>query len=65
MKHDLSIQGMHCDRCVSRVKALLGKVPGLTVGEVTIGHASIDADTDAQAEACEVLARAGYQVEAR
>lgn len=62
MKHEYAIEGMHCDGCVRRVKALLGKVEGATVAEVSIGKAVVDLGDDARAPALlEVLVKAGYQ----
>jgi len=37
----LSIKGMHCEACVRRVTAALGKVEGVQVNSVEVGSASI------------------------
>jgi copper chaperone len=37
----LSIEGMHCEACVRRVTAALGKMEGVQVDSVEIGSASV------------------------
>jgi copper chaperone len=64
MKVELSVQGMHCDGCVKRVANLLAKVEGVDAPEVSLGHASFEADDEACAEAARAaLVKAGYAVE--
>ncbi len=63
MKIELSVQGMHCDGCVKRVANLLAKVEGVEAPEVSLGHASFEADDEASAEAARAaLEKAGYGV---
>lgn len=63
MKIELSVQGMHCDGCVKRVANLLAKVEGVDAPEVSLGHASFEADDEASAEAARAaLVKAGYTV---
>ena len=38
------IQGMHCDACVRRVTNALSKVPGVAVGQVAVGSATLTYD---------------------
>ena len=38
---ELSIQGMHCGGCASKVKAALESVPGAEVENVAVGSARI------------------------
>ncbi len=42
----LKIGGMHCGKCVERVKRALNDQGGVTVQEVTIGEAVVVRDTD-------------------
>ena len=37
----LSIQGMHCGGCASKVSAALKSIPGTTVEAVTVGSARV------------------------
>jgi copper chaperone len=37
----LNVSGMHCDGCVRRLSATLGKLPGVEVEEVTVGLARL------------------------
>ncbi|HYE23600.1 MAG TPA: heavy-metal-associated domain-containing protein [Clostridia bacterium] len=40
----LKISGMHCGACVRRVSAALEKVPGVRLGAVEVGSASVEYD---------------------
>lgn len=40
----LTISGMHCGHCVGRVEQALAAVPGVTVGAVAIGSATVRLD---------------------
>lgn len=42
---NLAIDAMHCDGCVRRVTAALGKVPGTEVEKVEVGSATVSFDT--------------------
>ena len=42
MPMKLKIDGMHCGACVRRVIMTLEKTPGVTVGKVDIGSATIE-----------------------
>ncbi|MSV34138.1 MAG: heavy-metal-associated domain-containing protein [Bryobacterales bacterium] len=57
----IAIEGMHCDACVRRVRMALEKVDGLTVRDVKVGSAVVDADAAQQAAALEAIQKAGYQ----
>jgi copper chaperone len=58
----ISIDGMHCDACVKRVRMALEKVSGLHVRDVAIGSAEVDADTmHDEAAALQAIEKAGYQ----
>ena len=61
MKQAFSIEGMHCDGCVRRVKAVLGKIEGVSVTEVIVGGADVDLAGSVTPEAVlEALKKAGY-----
>jgi copper chaperone len=42
MKFEYDITGMSCQHCVRAVKEALEKLEGVTVVEVTVGHATIE-----------------------
>lgn len=58
----LQIDGMHCGACVRRVSQALSQTEGLTVKEVRVGAARIEADQQPEAvdKAVAALAKAGY-----
>jgi copper chaperone len=58
---NIAIEGMHCQACVKRVRMALEKVDGVTVREVSIGSAVVDADAKQQAAALAAIQKAGYQ----
>jgi copper chaperone len=61
MTYHLSLEHMSCDHCVRRVSKALGSVPGVRVGDVTVGSAIVDAADDAAlAAALVAVAEAGY-----
>jgi copper chaperone len=55
----ISIDGMHCDACVRRVRMALQKVEGIQVRDVAIGSAEVDEAH--QAAAMQAIEKAGYQ----
>jgi copper chaperone CopZ len=58
----ISIEGMHSQECVKRVRRALEKIEGLQVREVAIGFAIVDsADKAHEALALEAIQKAGYQ----
>jgi copper chaperone len=65
MTTTLRIDGMSCDHCVKRVTQALAGVPGVTVREVGVGHATIEhAGAGAPAAAVQALDEAGYPARA-
>jgi copper chaperone len=58
---NIAIEGMHCQACVKRVRMALEKLDGVTVREVSIGSAVIDAGAQQQQAALEAIQKAGYQ----
>ena len=62
----LTITGMHCSHCVTKVQKALGALPGVEVRQVEVGKADLAVDesrtgADALRKAVE---GAGYQVAA-
>lgn len=58
----LRIDGMHCGSCVRRVTQALASTPGITVDEVRVGAARLNASDQAAAAEAAIgaLAKAGY-----
>ncbi|MBK5188994.1 MAG: heavy-metal-associated domain-containing protein [Gemmatimonadaceae bacterium] len=58
----LAIDGMSCGHCVSRVRQTLAATPGVQVGEVSIGAASLtfDAATTTPEKIAGAVTAAGY-----
>lgn len=42
MKTTYLIDGMHCQKCINKVEAALGKLPGVTAVEVMLGEAVVE-----------------------
>lgn len=61
----LSIKGMNCDHCVRHVTNALATVPGVTVRQVTVGHATVDdnGQPDAFAAIVHALDDIGYEAQ--
>jgi copper chaperone len=59
----LTITGMSCDHCVRHVTQALNSVPGVTVKQVTVGHATVEynGQADALAAMVDAVSEAGYQ----
>jgi copper chaperone len=59
---EIGIDGMHCDGCVKRVRGALEKISGVSVREVRVGHAAIEAADPATGElAVGALERMGFE----
>jgi copper chaperone CopZ len=39
---EIPVSGMHCDRCVQRVRAALGEVPGIQSAHVSLGKVVLE-----------------------
>lgn len=62
----LSVEGMHCEGCVSRVKSALGEVPGVEDVDVSLdqGAADVRAEDSADEDALvHAVGEAGYTAE--
>lgn len=57
----ITIDGMHCDACVRRVRTALEKVDGAKVEKVEVGLAEVVADAARQASVLEAIRQAGYE----
>ena len=53
---NLSIKGMHCGGCASKVSTALKDVPGTKVEEVAIGSARVSIDTRMTSAAALIVA---------
>ncbi len=60
---DLDIKGMSCGHCVKAVQGALAAVPGVSVKDVRIGHATVELEngTARSAELVEAVDDAGYE----
>lgn len=65
-KLTIQIDGMSCGHCVSAVKQALAEVPGVTVEDVSIGHAvvSYEPAQTSTADITDALADVGYEASA-
>ena len=65
MTYRLMLENMSCDHCVRRVGKALQAVPGVRVGEVAVGSATVDTTDDAAlAAVLAAVAEAGYPARA-
>ena len=55
----LKIDGMHCDGCVRRVTAALGKLGGVRIERVEVGSASVSYDPQKQSPGAIAAALSG------
>ena len=55
-----TIDGMHCDACVRRVKKALANVPGVEVQNVHVGSADVSGEAGALAQAQAAIESAGF-----
>jgi len=59
---NIAIEGMSCGGCVQNVAKALQSVPGVTIEDVAIGSARIEAaDPEALKGAIEAVEKAGYK----
>jgi copper chaperone len=57
----LSIEGMHCQACVARVRKALEKIDGARVDRVDVGSAEISIDSLQEPLVLDAIRSAGYQ----
>ena len=62
----LKIAGMHCQSCVRRVTAAIGKVSGVQSSKVDIGSAAVQFDPDQTSEEqiAEAIRAVGFELPA-
>lgn len=58
----LTIDGMHCDACVSRVTHALNSVPGVRVSSVKVGKAEIVAEPACEQKVRSALDNLGFSL---
>ncbi|MEP7352517.1 MAG: heavy-metal-associated domain-containing protein [Acidobacteriota bacterium] len=56
----LTIDGMHCDACVRRVRKALENLGDVPVEEVTVGSATVDATSEQVPAVLAAIQKAGY-----
>lgn len=57
----VTIEGMHCDGCVRRVRKALEKTPGVNVEDVRVGYADVSVAPDREAAMLEAIRSAGFE----
>ena len=57
----LAIDGMHCGKCVERVRKAIERVDGAQVENIEIGSATVALDKSRAAQALAAIREAGYQ----
>jgi len=58
----LAIEGMHCQKCVERVRKAIEGVPGVSVENVDVGSATVKVDGEGAAGVIDAVRAAGYEV---
>lgn len=58
----LAIEGMHCQKCVERVRKAIEGVPGVSVENVDVGSATVKVDGEGAASVIDAVRAAGYEV---
>ena len=57
----ISIDGMHCDACVRRVRKAVESVEGAAVEHVEVGGAQVAIDSGREPLVLEAIRKAGYE----
>lgn len=57
----ISIEGMHCQACVNRVRRALESLEGVQVLDVQIGSANLVLGKGSEADVLAAVEKAGYQ----
>ena len=57
----LTIDGMHCQACVQRVRKAIEKVEGAQVQQVDVGSAEVAIDPARETAVLEAVRKAGYE----
>ena len=57
----LAIEGMHCQKCVERVRKAIERVEGARAEHVEVGSASVVVDASTAAQVIAAIHDAGYE----
>ena len=57
----VTIDGMHCDACVRRVRKALEKIQGARVEDVQVGSAEVAVDASREAAVLEAVRKSGFE----
>jgi len=57
----LAIEGMHCQKCVDRIRKAIERVDGAQVENINLGSATVALDKSHAAQALAAVREAGYQ----
>ena len=57
----LTIEGMHCQKCVERVRKAIGQVDGAHAEKVDVGSATVAVDSSRAGEVLAAVRAAGYE----
>ena len=58
---NITIDGMHCQACVNRVRKALETVPGAKPEKVDVGTAVVAVDPGAEQAVLDAVRKAGYE----
>ena len=56
----LAIEGMHCQKCVARVRKAIDAVDGARAEQVEVGSATVSVDPSRASQVLNALSAAGY-----
>jgi|HubBroStandDraft_6_1064221.scaffolds.fasta_scaffold1405676_1 copper chaperone len=57
----LAIDGMHCQKCVERVRNAIDRVDGARAQKVEVGSATVEIDASREAQVLAAVREAGYE----
>jgi copper chaperone len=61
----LAIEGMHCQKCVDRVRKAIESVPGARAEKVDVGSATVLVEPSRSSEVIAAVSAAGYEARER
>jgi copper chaperone len=56
----LAIEGMHCQKCVERIRKAIDRVEGAHAEQVEVGSATVAVDSSRRAQVLAAVRDAGY-----
>jgi copper chaperone CopZ len=59
----LAINGMHCQKCVERIRKAIDRVDGAQVQKVEVGSATVEVDASREAQVVAAVRAAGYEAQ--